>query len=675
VKRIRMLARLTCALAAAALACACTNNPYPGADDTRKVLYSTFDEPPKTLDPQVAYSTIDHSVTANVYDTLLEYHYLKRPYTLIPGLLEEIPTPRDDGAGRIGYRLRLRDDLLFHDDPCFELSAPGQRTRRVVAADVAFAFQRVADPGVGSPVAETLAKIEGLAAFGAELKRLREAEPGFSARRIDEQYAAAGGISGVRVVSERELELVLSEPYPQIRYWLAMPFTTPVPWEAVARYDGKQGREAFGEHPVGTGPFRLVRYDKRARIAMERFEGWYGVRHPEWRAPGATYPAEGEPGDAELGLLDAKLVGRPLPFLDRIEYRREKEDIPAFTKFLQGYYDASGIPKEQFTRLVHEGALSDEMARRGMRLTKAVAPGVYYLGFNMDDAVVGAPAGARGRKLRQAMSLAADADEFLRLFANGRGIPAQSPIPPGIFGYDAAYRNPYREVDLERARALLREAGYPDGIDPETGRALHLSFDTGATDTRSLLIFQFWVNAWRKLGLDVEIAATSYNQFQDKVRRGAFQIFQWGWIADYPDPENFLFLLWSGAARTRSGGPNTANFASARYDALFDQMKARDDDGRRLALIRDMRALLEEERPWIELFHPEDYALFHGWLSPSKPAGMSIGTAKYRDLDRRARAELRAAWNQPITWPAWVLAAGTLAVVVPGVRTWLRERQ
>jgi ABC-type transport system substrate-binding protein len=272
------------------------------------------------------------------------------------------------------------------------------------------------------------------------------------------------------------------------------------------------------------------------------------------------------------------------------------------------------------------------------------------------------------------MSLVVDVEEFKRLFTNGRGIAAQSPIPPSIFGYESEYRNPFRRVDPGRAAALLAEAGYPGGIDPKTGKPLRLTFDTPSTDTRSLLTFQFWVDGWRRLGLDVEIAATSYNKFQEKVRNGAFQIFQFGWVADYPDPENFLFLLWSGMARSKNGGPNTANFQDPRFDALFERMKARDDDVERLRLIREMRAILEVEAPWIPLFHREGFALYHAWVAPPKPAGLAFAVDKYRYIDPRERAELRAAWNRPIRWPAYALVGAMALVVLPGIATWRRER-
>jgi ABC-type transport system substrate-binding protein len=661
--------------ALALLALACGNHPYPGADDALRVLYTPYSEPPKTLDPQVAYATVDHDVLSNVYETLLEYHYLRRPYQLMPALVTAVPALRRLDDGGVAYAFELRRGIRYGADPSFALGAPGATSRELVASDVGFALQRIADPTVGSPVLVTFARIRGLGAFGERLARRRAEEPGFAALRIDEQYRRAGPVEGIRVLDPDRLEIVLDAPYPQILYWFAMPFTSPVPWEAVAWYDGAEGRSLFPEVAVGTGPFRLARYDKRSRIVLERNPDWWGARHPEWRAPAATYPSDGEPEDHARGALDPRLTGRPLPFLDRIEMRLEKEPIPAFAKFMQGYYDRSAIPKESFDRTISEGRLSPEMEALGMRLERAVRPGVYYLGFNMDDAVVGAPAGERGRKLRQAMSLAVDVPEFLRVFLNRRGIPAQSPIPPGIFGYDPAYRNPHRTLDLERARALLAEAGYRDGVDPANGRALRITFDTPDTTVQSRLRFQFLIDGWKRLGLDVELAATSYNQFRDKVRNGAYQLFFWGWVADYPDPENFLFLLWSEMAQSRSDGPNTANFSDPRFDALFHQLKDRQNDARRAELIREALALLETERPWIELFHPEDYALVHGWLEGVKPMGLPVPVWKYYAVDPGRRAAARAAWNQPVRWPAWALAGLAVAGVAPAFVAWRRERR
>jgi oligopeptide transport system substrate-binding protein len=653
----------------------CSNNPYPSSDRTQKILYSTFSEAPKTLDPAVAYTTASHIITGNVYDTLLEYHFLKRPYELMPALAERVPEAVPHPDGRVSYLFKIRDGIVFHSDPCFQLSQGEGRSRKVTAADFAFELARLADPAVNSPLAGSFGQVLGFAQFAEKLAAMRQADPAFASLPVHEQYQRAGGIAGVIARAELELEIVLKEAKPQILYFFAMPFTTPVPWEAVAYYNGQQGREHFADHPVGTGPYRLTTYEKQHRMLLQRHEAWYGSQVNLANAPGATFPREIDREDILSKQIDADYAGRRLPFLDRINFVREREDIPRFNKFLQGYYDEGHIIKESFDAIVQNDALSPQMAARGMRLDKTVEPSIFYIGFNMDDPVVGVPAGERGRKLRQAMSLVVDSKAYLELFLNGRGVLAQTPLPPGIFGYDADYKNPFRHPDLARAQKLLAEAGYRNGLDARTGAPLKLSFDTPNTTAQALLQYQFYVSAWRQLGLDVEINATTYNQFQAKVRRGAYQLFTWGWIADFPDPENFFFLLECGNAQAKSGGPNTANFCNGEFDRLYHAMKSLPNDERRGSLIKRMLALTEQERPWIELFHNEEYALSHAWVINSKPMGLSYPTHKYMDVEPELRARLQADWNAPVRWPLWVALLLIVAVSIPAVRTFYRERQ
>jgi ABC-type transport system substrate-binding protein len=660
----------------------CTNSPYPTDSATEKVLYAPYAEAPKTLDPVVGYSTADHAVTAKVYDTLLDYHYLKRPYELVSGMATSVPEAEALPDGKVRYRFRLREKLLFHKDECFSLSrsqAPfaalyqGDR-RKVVASDFVFGLERIFDAEVGSPVAEPFSHIEGLVEWGKRLTELRK-DAAFKKRSIREQYEAAGQVPGLAAPSERELVVILATPYPQILYWFAMPFSAPMPFEAVHYYDGQSGRATLSEHAVGSGPFLLESYEKRARIRFKKNPDWYGQISGQEPMPAAVFPSVDDvPGLSELERQEfAALAGQSLPLVDRVELWREEEAIPSFNKFLQGYYDQSGIARESFGRVVHEGGLSEDMAKKGMRLNKSVVPAVYYIGFNLDDDVVGLKAGERSRLLRQAMSLATDAVEYCRLFQNGRGIPAESPLPPGIFGYSAGYKNPFRHGDLEKAKELLRQAGYPGGIDPKTERPLRLTFDVPDTTPEARVRFLFWTNQWRKLGLNVELAATNYNKFQEKVNDGAYQIFQWGWVADYPDPENFLFLLTTGMARSVSGGPNSANFKNAAYDALFERMKTMNNGPERSALIEQMLSILETERPWIELFHPEEYVLVHRWLKGVKPFGLAVSTTKYMSVEPGTRRELREAWNRPILWPIALALALVIAFVAPVF--WVYERK
>ena len=665
---------LLAALGACMAAAGCTNNPYPHADRDQKVLYSSFHEAPKTLDPAVAYTTAEHVITGNVYDTLLEYHYLARPYRLIPGLAVSVPKGQDLPDGKQTYRFQLRPGVLFHADPCFPPDAAGRRTREVTAADLAFALARIADPAVNSPVIGSFAQIEGFADFSKRLVALRRADKAFAALPVHEQYAKAGGIAGVLVHASHELEIVLSQANAQILYWFAMPFTTPVAWEAVAAYDGKDGRDSFADHAVGTGPFRLALYEKQYRFSLARNELWYATSTANRDAPGTLFPTEIDPKDVAEGRIDPAYAGRRLPFIDRVTFHREREDIPQFNKLIEGYYDDGGIIKESFDAVIQGGRLSPAMQAHGMRLDVSVEPSIFYVGFNMEDPVVGTPAGERGRRLRQAMSVAVDSHQYLELFLNGRGLPAQTLLPPEIFGYDSSYKNPFRQYDVERARQLLADAGYKNGIDPATGNRLKLSFDTSATTAAASLQFEYLANSWRQIGLDVEINATTYNQFQDKVRRGAYQIFHWGWLADFPDPENFFFLLACENARSKSGGPNTAGFCNAQFDSLYQQMKYLPNDARRADLIRRMLAILESERPWIELFHLEDFVLSHAWLVNSKPMGISYPAYKYKDVRPELRARLQSEWNAPLRWPLYLVLCAIVVLTVPAVRTYYRER-
>jgi ABC-type transport system substrate-binding protein len=301
---------LVAGLCTAVLAAGCTNDPYPPGDRGRKIVYSSFSEAPKTLDPAVAYTTAEHIVTGNVFDTLLEYHYLKRPYELIAALAEAVPKAETLPNGHQSYRFRLRSGIRFHEDACFALSQKGAKTREVKAADIAFQFARLADPAVNSPVAHTFGDVLGFAAFGKRLVERRKADPAFAAMPPHEQYKRIGPIEGVVVHGDRDIEFVLETPNPQLLYWFAMPFTTPMAWEAVAYYDGKEGRPNLADSAVGTGPFRLALYEKQHRFTLARNEAWYGRSPANAQAPGTVFPKEIDKEDIDAKRIDPAYAGR-----------------------------------------------------------------------------------------------------------------------------------------------------------------------------------------------------------------------------------------------------------------------------------------------------------------------------------------------------------------------------
>jgi oligopeptide transport system substrate-binding protein len=148
---------------------------------------------------------------------------------------------------------------------------------------------------------------------------------------------------------------------------------------------------------------------------------------------------------------------------------------------------------------------------------------------------------------------------------------------------------------------------------------------------------------------------------------GNYQLLAWGWLADYPDPENFLFLLYGPNARKRGGSENNANYANPEFDRLFVQMRNLENTPERLALIRRMNRILQEDAPWVFGYYPVTYSLVHQWYGNAYPHAMNTNTVKYRKIDAGWRADRRREWNEPFWTPVAALglvlaAAGALAI-------------
>ncbi|MBI5627177.1 MAG: ABC transporter substrate-binding protein, partial [Nitrosomonadales bacterium] len=487
-------------------------------------------------------------------------------------------------------------------------------------------------------------------------------------------------LSGVEAVDELTYRITIHGKYPQFAYWLAMPFFSPMPHEAERFYAQAGMRErnlTLDWWPVGSGPYYLSENDPNRRMVL--------TRNPYYDSE--TYPAEGEAGDAQAGLLaDA---GKPLPLIDRVVFSLEKETIPYWNKFLQGFYDASGISSDSFDQAVQvnvvgEAIVADEMKAQGISLSTSVATSTMYTGFNWLDPVLGGDS-ERSRKLRQAIAIAVDFEEYISIFANGRGIAAQSPIPPGIFGYREGEaginRYVYDWVDgaskrkpVEEAKRLLAEAGYPDGVDARTNQPLVINLDTTSSGIGDKSRLDWMRKQLDKINVQLVVRSTDYNRFQDKIRKGDTQMFYFGWNADYPDPENFFFLLHGAQAKVGKGGENAANYSNPEYDKLFEQMKNMENSPARQAIIDRMLEILRRDSPWLWGYHPKSYVLQHGWLHNVKPNVMANNKLKYWSVDAAKRDALRREWNQPVRWPLWL---GAVMLLLFGGWMWrvLRQRE
>src|SRR5689334_13982707 len=501
------------------------NNPYPASQAGANILYSSFSERPKHLDPVQSYSENEYAFIANIYQPPLQYHYFKRPYELVPFAATEVPRPQFfDAAGRrlpdtadakdvaySDYVIHIRPGILYQPHPALALEGgrPAYHdlksddlkgvnaigdfkhtgTRELVAADYVHQIKRLAHPHLHSPIMQLMGDyIVGLKELALQLAAEEKAADK-SGKKDSFLDLTRFDLPGAEVLDRYTYRIRVQGKYPQFVYWLAMPFFAPIPPESDRFYaqPGMAERNiSLDWFPVGSGPYMLTVNNPNRQMVLER--------NPNYK--GELYPSEGEPGDAKEGLLQD--AGKPLPFIDKVVFSLEKEQIPYWNKFLQGYYDASGITSDTFDQAVRysgqgDADLSDEMKARGIQLQTSVATTVFYLGFNMLDPVVGGQgneqARERARKLRLAISIAVDQEELISIFQNGRGIAAQGPIPPGIFGYHDGKEgiNPYvydwvdgkpRRKPIEQAKKLLAEAGYPDGIDSKTGQPLLVNLDT-----------------------------------------------------------------------------------------------------------------------------------------------------------------------------------------------------
>ena len=219
----------------------------------------------------------------------------------------------------------------------------------------------------------------------------------------------------------------------------------------------------------------------------------------------------------------------------------------------------------------------------------------------------------------------------------------------------------------------MADAGYPNGRTQDTGEPLTLYFDVPSNGPEARAQFDWLRKQFQKLGVQLVIRSTDYNRFQDKMRNGQAQIFQWGWNADYPDPENFFFLLYGPNSKTLTGGENAANYQSPEFDHLFEQMRVMPNNAERQLLIDQMLDLLTADAPWIWGYHPKQFSLFHVWNKNVKPSLMANNTMKYRRIEAEKRYSLQQAWNRPILWPLLILLLAIILLILPASWVYFRK--
>ncbi|MCM2279658.1 MAG: ABC transporter substrate-binding protein [Oligoflexia bacterium] len=584
----------TCLALALALMLGSAGCSRKESDGNLLVQHESYADDIKSLDPANAYDTNSLDIVPSIYETLYQYAYLADTYQLQPLLAADMPKY---SADRLTITIPIRNGVRFQDDPCFkETQGKG---RELKAQDFVYALKRLALPSLQSQGWWILdGKIKGVNAFHDKLLNTPKEE-------LAKSFAEP--IEGIQALDDRTLQLKLLKPYPQLLSILAMSFTAPVAREAVETYGDPDGN--LTEHPVGTGPFVLKKWDRNRQIVLERNPNF----HPDF------YPTEGAPEFRKKGLLTD--AGKPLPFLDRVVIRIIHEQQPRWLAFMKGEQDRITIPKDNFSQAVPDGKeLAPEFAQRGIRLGIDSGTTFYYVSFNMKDKLLGS-----NKYLRQALASAIDRDKYIAIFTNGTGRKMVNALPPGLVDRpkNASMRYDY---DVKRAQALLRKAGYPEGQGLPT-----LTFDLRGADSVSRQMGEFFTQQFAAIGVKLNVIPNTFPAFLEKAKQGNLQISFGGWGLDYPDAEN-VYQLFYGP--NKSPGPNESNFDHPAMNKLYETLATMEAGPKRAAVIEKIEELVQEEVPWAYLYYLSRYDLSHPWLLNYRPNDLILNRFKYYRVNK-----------------------------------------
>ncbi len=533
----------------------------------------------------------------NLFDSLLQYDHLARPIVLQPRAAVALPEISADG---LTYTFKIKRGIYFSPHAIFN----GKR-RELVAADYAYSLKRLIDP-INKAQWQFLieGKFLGLEQLALDAKRTGK-------------FDYDKPVPGLETPESHTLVLRLKEPDFNLSYILAIPATAAVAREVVEHYGN-----AFAGNPVGTGPYVLKEWRRSSRIIL--------AKNPDYREEYFSTAATKEPSDIAIS---KHLQGKRLPLIDRIEIFVIDEDQTRWLAFLNNEHDyIRPVPEAYADIALPMGKVAPNLARIGITSTPNEVAWLTYTLFNMEDAIVG---GYTPEKiaLRRAISIAYPIDDEIRILEKGQVNEAFSPIAPGMAGFTNE-RAPWHEYSPAKAKALLDLYGYIDR-DGDGWREL--------PDGRPLVIDQasypllrerqrneLWKRAMDDIGIRMTFnKVEKLPDLRKQAQAGKVQMWTYGWIADYPDGENFLQLFWTKSI----GGANYSMYSKPEYDALYEKIKTMPDNPERTAIYRQMVKMLWIDNPWRVNFLRQGTVLIHPWVLGYKKHPFAHEPWRYVDID------------------------------------------
>jgi ABC-type transport system substrate-binding protein len=525
----------------------------------QKVLRYAFPIAETGFDPAQISDLYSRTVAANIFEAPLTYDFLARPAQVKLQTAEAMPEISDNGKR---FVFRIKPGIYFADDPAFK----GQR-RELVAADYVYAIKRHYDPVHKSPSLNQLenAQILGL----SELRKKVLAEK--SAFPYDTE------VEGLRALDRYSFEIRLAKPAPRFYYVFADGATMgAVAREVIEAYPGKAM-----EHPVGTGPFKLVTWKRSAKIILERNPNYRDHRYDE--QPAAN--------DAAAQAIAAKLKGRKLPMVDRVEVSIIEEVQPRWLAFLNGEHNLMDrLPNEFAGTVIPNNKLAPHLAKKGMTMVRTPLVDITHFYFGMENPVVG---GYEPHKvaLRRAISMAYDVEREITAVRRGQAIPAQAIVAPLLTGFDPLLKTEMSDHDVARAKALLDLHGYVDKNgdgwrEQPDGQPLVLEYSS-QPDQLSRQLQELVKKSLDGIQIKVEFKLAKWPEQLKASRAGKLMMWGAAWGGTNPDGQYFLDLMYG----PNKGQANHARFDLPAFNALYEKQAVLPDGPEREALFREAKLL------------------------------------------------------------------------------------
>ena len=535
--------------------------PAVAVPDMNKVIREVFPVAETGFDPAAVHDLYSGTVVQGIFETLYTYDYLARPSKVVPLAAEAMPQVGDQGRT---WTIRIRKGIRFADDPVF-----GGKPRELTAEDFVYSIKRLMDPRIRSPWAFLVeGKLVGLDEVAAQAK---------NAGRFDYDRK----VPGIEAVDRYTIRFRLKATDYNLPYILAHEPTSAVAREVIEKYAETDGRAQA--NPVGTGPYRLAKWVRSSKIFLEA--------NPNYR--GFTW--DFAPADAADAALVREMKGKRMPQIGRVEISIIEEDQARLLAFQSDEIDLMNMEGPLAPKVLDGATLKPELRAKGIKLSRIVDPELSYTYWNMTDPVVG---GLSKEKiaLRRAMAMSYSVDDEIRVIRNGQAIEARYPIPPGVVGHDPAWKSAIA-YDPAGANALLDKFGYKRGPDgwrtlPD-GKPLVVRLSS-RPDTLGRQQDELWKKSLDAIGVRMEVHKDKFPELLKAEKQCKLQMRVASWIADYPDGDNFMQLLY---------GPNTyqSNNACARipeFDRLYERTQSMPPGPERDRLYQEMTRVIEAYAPW-----------------------------------------------------------------------------